>query len=146
MTELFKRATWAQYINDSSGQYNDCKVLYITDKNIHRVCYNNDSKVSYIMYSESYGRCDFSYSQVSDIQDELSPGIYIFNDNVIYYYTGTNWIKLGAAGEGGGSFDNSCTIWSQHIEYGAGGYDKVSDIGNLQIQGFVEGQIDGGAW
>jgi hypothetical protein len=86
-----------------------------------------------------------------DIQDELSPGIYIFNDDVIYYYTGTNWIKLGAAGEGGGGgddgpLDNSFTIWSQHVEYGAEGYDKVSDIGNLQIQGFVEGQINGGAW
>ena len=146
MIELFKRVTWSQFQSDTSGQYDDCKVLYITDKDIHRIKYGEGNNSKYVMYSEAYGRCDFSYEQALQIQNELSPGMYIFNNDDLYYYTGNNWIKVGTAGNGENPQASSFTIWSQHTEYGAEGYDKVSDDGNLQIKGFVEGQISGGGW
>lgn len=101
MIELFKRVTWSQFQSDTSGQYDDCKVLYITDKDIHRIKYEEGDNSKYVMYSEAYGRCDFSYEQALSIQNELSPGIYILNDDIAYYYTGTKWMRLGTAGGGG---------------------------------------------
>jgi hypothetical protein len=101
MIELFKRVTWSQFQSDTSGQYDDCKVLYITDKDIHRIKYGEGDNSKYVMYSEAYGRCDFSYEQALSIQNELSPGIYILNDDIAYYYTGAKWMRLGTAGGGG---------------------------------------------
>lgn len=150
MNELFERATWLQFISDETGRYDNCKVLYITDKNIHRIRYEAGQNVYYVVYSETYGRCDFTYSEGVKIQESLSPGIYMFENDELYYYSGAKWTKINTASGSGNNTQSpsvsSFTVWAQHLNYGASGYNSMSDVGHLQISGFVEGRIDGGEW
>lgn len=144
MNELFKRITWAEF-QDNKNSYKNCKVLYITDKDLYCIRYDENN---YVIYSQKYGQCNFSYADAlsnPELTKDLSPGMYIFNNNDLYYYTGTNWVQVGTSGSSGES-NPSFTIWSTHVEYGAAGYEQVSDAGNLQIKGYIEGQINGGAW
>ena len=143
MNELFKRITWAEFQDNQDG-YKNCKVLYITDKDLYCIRYDENN---YVIYSQKYGQCNFSYqdaiSNATLVQD-LSPGMYIFNNNDLYYYTWAIWIQVGA--NNNSNIGPSFTVWPTHTDYGSENYHENSDVGNLQIQGYVEGQINGGAW
>lgn len=145
--ELFKRTTWNEFQQLTDDDYN-CRVLYITDKNMHRVRYESSMGAVYVLYNGQYGTCDYSYQDLMnmpDVMQELQPGLYILNDKKLYYYDGSVLTLISGASSGGNT-TKSFTIWSTHTSFNDANYARRSDAGNLQIQGYIEGQIDCGEW
>jgi hypothetical protein len=116
---------------------------------MHRVRYETDGEVSYIWYSEQYGQSEYSYNELmshTGLLQQLQQGLYILKDNKLYYYDGNVLTLISGASSGNNTSVDSFTIWAAHTAYDHPNYDRRSDVGNLQVQGYIEGKIDCGEW
>lgn len=168
--QLFTNLSWEQYLNydDSSafGPKADGRVFYIYDKNIFVHCKSTSTnKVIDIIYSGGVGYTTAFQTELSNISGKLSPGLFCTQDNEdnlyfkLYYFRGSGsqpqWQFVKDLGGGGvteewvyAQLEGYAKLRSEHIEFDLGNpdYNDNSDIGNIHIQGYYEGKVDGGGW